>query len=193
MPLATAAAKMEHMNARSCCDWLSTRHTYQISWLFLIFSSVAEKNLPLSRGYFGCWGHALVAVVVVERFKEESMYWLSGGQNKVAVVETEVAVSGASTKFDHPASISFIISITSKLSCPSCSLVSLDFNHIVEGVTDREAVNSRQFRKCGRDYFSSFRIERRKCPTKFKSTAWRLERNKPSSISLSWGEDRKRF
>ena len=114
-----------------------------------------------------------------------SMYGLSGGQNKVAVVETEVAVSGASTKFDHPASISFIISITSKLSCPSCSLASLDFNHIVEGVTDREAVNSRQFRKCGRDYFSSFRIERRKRPTKFKSTAWRLERNKPSSISLS--------
>ena len=25
------------------------------------------------------------------------------GQNKVAVVETEVAVSGASTKFGHPA------------------------------------------------------------------------------------------
>ena len=111
----------------------------------------------------------------------------------MAVVETEVAVSGASTKFDHPALISFIISITSKLSCPSCSLVSLDFNHIVEGVTDREAVNSRQFRKCGRDYFSSFRIERRKRPTKFKSTAWRLERNKSSSISLSRGEDRKRF
>ena len=35
------------------------------------------------------------------------------GQNKVAVVEMEVAVSGASTKFGHPASSRFIISITS--------------------------------------------------------------------------------
>ena len=27
------------------------------------------NNWPLSRGYFGSWGHALVAVAVVERFK----------------------------------------------------------------------------------------------------------------------------
>ena len=162
-------------------------HDY--SWFF----HQSLKKLAVIERLLWLLGTRFSGRSVVERFKEESMYWLSGGQNKVAVVETEVAVSGASTKFDHPASISFIISITSKLSCPSCSLVSLDFNHIVEGVTDREAVNSRQFRKCGRDYFSSFRIERRKRPTKFKSTAWRLERNKPSSISLSWGEDRKRF
>ena len=46
-----------------------------------------------------------------------------------------VAVSRTSTEFGHPASSSFIISITSKLSCPSH--VSLDFNQIVEG-SDRQ-------------------------------------------------------
>ena len=39
----------------------------------MTFSSVAEKNWPLSRRYFGSWGHALVAVAVVERFKKESV------------------------------------------------------------------------------------------------------------------------
>ena len=29
------------------------------------------KHWPLSRGYFGSWGHILVAVAVVERFKQE--------------------------------------------------------------------------------------------------------------------------
>ena len=28
-----------------------------------------KTDWPLSRGYFGSWGHALVAVAVVERFK----------------------------------------------------------------------------------------------------------------------------
>ena len=54
-----------------------------------------EKVLywPLSRGYFGSWGHSLVAVAVVERFKQELMYGLSTGTKKsgryreVAVVE----------------------------------------------------------------------------------------------------------
>ena len=45
------------------------------------------KNWQISRGYFGSWGHALVAVAVVERFKQESMYGLSAGTKKVVVVE----------------------------------------------------------------------------------------------------------
>ena len=39
----------------------------------LDFSSVAEKNWPLSRGSFGSLRH----VTVVERFKKDSMYGLS--------------------------------------------------------------------------------------------------------------------
>ena len=35
---------------------------------FKSFSSVAEKNWPLSRGYFGSWGRALVAIAVIERW-----------------------------------------------------------------------------------------------------------------------------
>ena len=34
-----------------------------------------------------CWGRALVAVAVVERFKQESMYGFSAMAKKVAVVE----------------------------------------------------------------------------------------------------------
>ena len=45
------------------------------------------KNWPMSRGYFGSWGRALVAVAVDESFKQESMYGLSAGTKKVAVVE----------------------------------------------------------------------------------------------------------
>ena len=40
----------------------------------LNFTSVAVKNWSLSTGYFGNWGHALLAVAVVKRFKQESMY-----------------------------------------------------------------------------------------------------------------------
>ena len=32
------------------------------------------KNWPLSRGYFDSWGRAVVAVAVVERSKQESIY-----------------------------------------------------------------------------------------------------------------------
>ena len=45
-----------------------------------------SKDWPLSRGYFGCWGCALVAVEVVERFKQEIMYGLSAGIKKIAVI-----------------------------------------------------------------------------------------------------------
>ena len=38
-------------------------------WPFLTILSVAEKHWPFSRGYFGSWGHALVAIAVVERFE----------------------------------------------------------------------------------------------------------------------------
>ena len=41
-----------------------------------------ELYWPLSRGYFGSWGRTLVAVAVVERFKEELMYGLSAGTKK---------------------------------------------------------------------------------------------------------------
>ena len=37
--------------------------------------------------YFGSWGHALLAVAVVERFKQEPMYGLSAGTKKGTVVE----------------------------------------------------------------------------------------------------------
>ena len=43
-------------------------HKHANSWPLLIFSSVAEKNWPLSRGYLGSWGHGLVAIAVVETF-----------------------------------------------------------------------------------------------------------------------------
>ena len=35
----------------------------------------------------GSWGHAVVAVAVVERFKQEPMHVLSAGTKKGAVVE----------------------------------------------------------------------------------------------------------
>ena len=44
------------------------------------------KNWLLSRSYFGSWGHALVAIAVVEEFKQESMYGLCRDK-KMAVVE----------------------------------------------------------------------------------------------------------
>ena len=54
----------------------------KISRPFFTFTSVAEKNWPLTRGYFGSWRRALVAVAVVERFKQESMYGLSAETKK---------------------------------------------------------------------------------------------------------------
>lgn len=41
----------------------------------------------MSRGYFGCWGHTLVAVAVERRFEQESIYGLPDGTKKAAVVE----------------------------------------------------------------------------------------------------------
>ena len=54
------------------------------------------KIWSLSRGYFGSWGHPLLAVAVVKRFKQESMYGLSGGTKKSGRCG-EVAFSGGST------------------------------------------------------------------------------------------------
>ena len=47
----------------------------------LLSRQLLKKFWLLSRGYFGSWGHALVAVavVVVERFKQEPKYGLSAG------------------------------------------------------------------------------------------------------------------
>ena len=53
------------------------------------------KNWPLSRGYFGSWGHSLVAIAIVELFQQESMHGLSAAK-KVAVVE-RWPYSGGST------------------------------------------------------------------------------------------------
>ena len=55
-----------------------------------------ELYWPLLRGYFGSWGRTLVAVAVVERFKQELMYGLSAGTKKCGRCR-EVAVSGGST------------------------------------------------------------------------------------------------
>ena len=49
-----------------------------------ILDLVAEK-MAVVESYFVSWGHALVAVAVVERFKQEAMYGLSVGTKKVAV------------------------------------------------------------------------------------------------------------
>ena len=50
----------------------------------------------VERGNFGSCGHASVAVVVVQRFKEESMYGLFAGTKEKGRFR-EVAVSGSST------------------------------------------------------------------------------------------------
>ena len=54
------------------------------------------KNWPLSRGYFGSWGHSLVAIAIVELFQQESMHGMSASTKKVAVVE-KWPYSGGST------------------------------------------------------------------------------------------------
>ena len=51
------------------------------------FTKTEELYWPWSRGYFGIWGRTLVAVAVVERFKQERIYGLSAGTKNVAVVE----------------------------------------------------------------------------------------------------------
>ena len=45
------------------------------------------KNWQLSKGYFGSWGHALVAVSFVGRFQQESMYGLNTRTKKLAIVK----------------------------------------------------------------------------------------------------------
>ena len=55
-----------------------------------------KKFWLLLRGYFGSWGHALVAVAVVERFKQEPMYGLST-RTKESDPFREVAVCAGST------------------------------------------------------------------------------------------------
>ena len=57
------------------------------------------KNWPLSRGYYGCWGHTLLAVAIVERFKQGSMYGLSVGTKKVAIVESWPFVEVLASKY----------------------------------------------------------------------------------------------
>ena len=47
------------------------------SMIILDFFISRRKNWLLFTGYFGSWGHALVAVAVVETFKQESSYRLS--------------------------------------------------------------------------------------------------------------------
>ena len=45
--------------------------------IILDFFSSRRKNWPFFTGYFGSWGHALVAAAVVETFKQESLNRLS--------------------------------------------------------------------------------------------------------------------
>ena len=47
------------------------------SMIILDFFISRRKKWLLFTGYFGSWGHALVAVAVVETFKQESSYRLS--------------------------------------------------------------------------------------------------------------------
>ena len=47
------------------------------SMIILDFFISRRKNWPLFTGYFGSWGHALVAVAVEETFKQESLCRLS--------------------------------------------------------------------------------------------------------------------
>ena len=47
--------------------------------ILAFFISRWWKSWPLLGGYFGTWGHALVAVAVVERFKQEPMYGMYAG------------------------------------------------------------------------------------------------------------------
>ena len=60
------------------------------------------KNWLLSRGYFGSLGHALVAIGVIERFKQESLYGLFSRTRKSGHCG-EIAISGGSTVlcWDH--------------------------------------------------------------------------------------------
>ena len=53
----------------------------------VFFTGKKELYWPLSRGYFGSWGRTLVAVAVVESFKQELMSGLSAGTKNVAVIE----------------------------------------------------------------------------------------------------------
>ena len=57
-----------------------------------VFHQSGEKT-GRCQSYFGSWGQALLAVAVVERFKQESMLWILR-RDKI-----DVAVSGASTVF----------------------------------------------------------------------------------------------
>ena len=46
---------------------------------FFKFTSVAVKKLVIVKRLFGNWGHAIVAVAIVKRFKQQSMYGMSAG------------------------------------------------------------------------------------------------------------------
>ena len=65
-------------------------HTDQISWPFLVFSSVAKKLTFVKRLFWQlgtCFsGHCCCReVTVTERFKQEAMYGLSAGSKKVTI------------------------------------------------------------------------------------------------------------
>ena len=57
-------------------DLSSRCHTDQLLWPFLAFLSVAKITGRCRDVILAVWGHALVAVAVVKRFKQESMYGL---------------------------------------------------------------------------------------------------------------------
>ena len=81
------------------------------SMIILDFFSSRRKNWPLFTGYFGSWGHALVAVAVEETFKQESLCRLSLETENSDPLERD----GRLWRFDFSLSISKM-SVTCNLS-----------------------------------------------------------------------------
>ena len=67
-------------------------HQRAIRIKFLTFSLVVEKIGRCRNGYFGIWGSSVVAVAVVERSEQESIYGLSDGTKRGGSCK-EVAIS----------------------------------------------------------------------------------------------------
>ena len=71
-------------------------HQRAIRIKFLTFSLVVEKIGRCRNGYFGIWGSSVVAVAVVERSEQESIYGLSAGTKRGGSCK-KVAISWGST------------------------------------------------------------------------------------------------
>ena len=100
----TAAYKWNTIKIRISLKWIQKCNDPKTKLCQLLHQFIKKgfykKVLywPLLRGYFGSWGRTLVAVAVVERFKQVLMYGLSARTKKSGRCG-EVAVSGGSTVF----------------------------------------------------------------------------------------------